>query len=281
MRPDMTTQDRTYEAFTVERAGGVAEVILTGPGRGNAMGPAFFRELPEVFTDLDRDDSVRAVVLRGKAGIFSYGLDLKAMAPTLMPLISSEGLAKQRTQLLRLIGELQHGFDLVERCAKPVIAAIAGPCIGGGMDLASAADVRLCSRDARFSVREVKVAIVADMGSLQRLPRIIGHGNTRELAFTGKDIDAERALRIDLVNDVLDDETALLACAREMAREIADNPPLVVQGIKQVLSFGEERRILDGERYAAVWNSAFLASKDLAEAIAAFMEKRPPRFTGT
>jgi enoyl-CoA hydratase len=149
------------------------------------------------------------------------------------------------------------------------------------MDLASACDVRLCARDARFSVREVKVAIVADMGSLQRLPRIIGHGNTRELAFTGKDIDADRALRIGLVNDVLEDEAALLTRATEMARQIADNPPLVVQGIKQVLAYGEERRILDGERYAAVWNAAFLASKDLTEAMTAFMEKRAPRFTGS
>lgn len=271
---------KSYESITVERDGAIAEVILSGPGKGNAMGPAFFREVPEVFTDLDRDDSVRAVVLRGKGGVFTYGLDLKAVAPTLMPLLSAENLAKERTQLLRLIGEWQRAADLVERCTKPVIAAIAGPCIGGGIDVAAACDVRLCSRDARFSVREVKVAIVADLGSLQRLPRIIGHGHTRELAFTGKDIDAERAHRIGLVNDVFEDEAALLGAARAMAREIADNPPLVVQGIKQVLSFGEERRILDGERYAAVWNSAFLASRDLAEAMAAFMEKRPPRFTG-
>jgi enoyl-CoA hydratase len=269
-----------YESLTVERADGIAEVVLTGPGKGNAMGPAFFRELPEVFTELDRDESVRVVVVRGSGGVFTYGLDLKAVAPTLMPLLSSENLAAERTQLLRLIGEWQRGFDLVERCVKPVICAVAGPCIGGGIDLAAACDVRLASRDARFSVREVKVAIVADLGSLQRLPRIIGHGHTRELAFTGKDIDAERALRIGLVNDVLADEPELLARAREMARQIADNPPLVVQGIKQVLAFGEERRLREGERFVAVWNSAFLASRDLMEAMTAFMEKRSPRFSG-
>lgn len=270
----------SYESLQIERDGAIAEVVLVGPGKGNAMGPAFFRELPEAFAELDRDDSVRAIVLRGKDGVFTYGLDLKAVAPILMPLLSTENLAKERTQLLRLIGEWQRAADLVERCTKPVIAAIAGPCIGGGMDLVAACDVRLCSRDARFSVREVKVAIVADLGSLQRLPRIIGHGHTRELAFTGKDIDAERALRIGLVNDVFPDEAALLVVARAMAQEIANNPPLTVQGIKQVLSYGEERRILDGERFAAVWNSAFLASRDLAEAMAAFMEKRPPKFTG-
>jgi enoyl-CoA hydratase len=271
---------KTYESFEVTHQDGIAEVVLTGPGKGNSMGPAFFRELPEIFDELDRDDAVRVVVLRGKGGNFTYGLDLKALAPTLMPLLSSENLAKERTKLLRLIGEWQRSADSIERCTKPVIAAIAGACIGGGMDLAAACDLRLCSSDARFSVREVKVAIVADLGSLQRLPRIIGHGHTRELAFTGKDIDADRALRIGLVNDVFADEASLLERARDMARQIAENPPLVVQGIKQVLSYGEESRILDGERYAAVWNSAFLASRDLAEAMAAFMEKRPPRFTG-
>ncbi len=270
----------SYESLSVTKSDFIAEVVLRGPGKGNAMGPAFFRELPEVFADLDRDESVRVVIVRGNGGVFTYGLDLKAVAPTLMPLLSSENLAAERMQLLRLIGEWQRACDSVERCTKPVICAIAGPCIGGGVDLAAACDIRLASRDARFSVREVKVAIVADLGSLQRLPRIIGQGHTRELAFTGKDIDAERALRIGLVNDVFDDEASLLDHARSMAREIADNSPLAVQGIKQVLAFGEERRILDGERYAAVWNSAFLASRDLVEAMTAFMEKRPPRFTG-
>jgi len=265
----------------VEINEGVAEVRLVGPGKGNAMGPAFFRELPSVFTELDRDDAVRAVVVSGDKGIFTYGLDIKAVASELMPLLAPGNQAKERTRLLDLIMEWQRGFDAVERCRKPVIAAVAGPCIGGGVDLISACDIRLASKDARFSVREVKVAIVADMGSLQRLPRIIGHGHTRELAFTGKDIDSARALRIGLVNDVFDDEAALHAGARALAREIADNPALVVQGAKQVLAFAEGSRVAEAERFVAVWNSAFLASQDLGEAMQAFMERRPPKFTGS
>lgn len=279
----MSREQTAYESLDVHYptdGDGVAEVILKGPGKGNAMGLAFFRELPLVFADLDAAADVRVVIVRGKGGVFTYGLDLKAVAPTLMPLLSSDNLAAERMQLLRLIGEWQRACDSVERCVKPVICAIAGPCIGGGIDLASACDVRIATRDATFSVREVKIAIVADLGSLQRLPRIIGHGHTRELAFTGKDIDAARALRIGLINDVFDDEPALLTAARSLAKEIADNSPLAVQGAKQVLSFGEERRILEGERYAAVWNSAFLASHDLMEAMTAFMEKRRPKFTG-
>ena len=270
----------TYESLEISRLDGIAEVALAGPGKGNAVGPAFFRELPQVFAELDDDPTVRVIVVRGKGGVFTYGLDLKAIAPILMPLLSGENLAAERTQLLRMVGQWQQGFDRVERCAKPVVAAVSGPCIGAGVDLISACDVRLASNEARFSVREVKMAIVADMGSLQRLPRIIGHGATRELAFTGKDIDAQRALSIGLVNEVFESEEILLAKAREMARQIADNPPLVVQGIKQVLGFAEQRRILEGEQFTAVWNAAFLASDDLREAITAFMEKRSPRFQG-
>jgi enoyl-CoA hydratase len=269
----------TNLALRVESASGVAEVTLLGPGKGNAMGPDFFRELPEVFTSLDRDDAVRAVVVRGAQGAFSFGLDLKAMAGELMPHLGPGNLARERARLLDLIGDMQRGFDAVERCRKPVIAAVAGPCIGGGVDLIAACDVRLAARDARFSVREVKVAIVADLGSLQRLPRIIGHGHTRELALTGRDIDAQRALRINLVNDVYDDEAALLGAARQMAREIADNPPVVVQGVKQVLAFSEGRSVAEGERFVAVWNAAFLASADVGEAMQAFLERRPPRYT--
>lgn len=270
-----------YESMRIERDGTIAEVVLVGPGKGNAMGPAFFRELPQVFASLDKDEGVRVVIVRGDKGIFTYGLDLRTMAGELFPLVQKGNLAAERTKLLDLIAELQRGFDLVARCRKPVIAAVAGPCIGGGVDLISACDVRLASRDAKFSVREVKVAIVADMGSLQRLPRVISQGHARELAFTGKDIDAERAARIGLVNDVFADEAELLAAAREMAGEIAQNPPLVVQGIKQVMGHADERAVLDSKRFNAVWNAAFLASNDLMEAMQAFMEKRPPSFNGT
>ncbi len=270
----------TYEAFEVVRDGHVAEVVLVGPAKGNAMGPAYFREIPRVFEELDRDPDVRAIVVRGKGGSFSYGLDLRAMAGELFQHIAPGNLAAERTKLLELIGELQRGNDVVERCRKPVIAAIAGACIGGGVDLVAACDIRLATESAKFSVREVKLAIVADLGSLQRLPRLIGQGHTRELAFTGKDIDAARATRIGLVNDVYPDEAALLEAARSMARDIAKNPPLVVQGAKQVLAFGEGRSVADGLRFVAVWNAAFLASQDLQEAFTAFAEKRDPSFQG-
>jgi enoyl-CoA hydratase len=270
----------TNVAITVEKKDFIAEVVLRGPGKGNALGPDFWRECPEVFDALDRDPEVRAVILRGNGGTFTFGLDLRSMMGELGPLTTGEILASERSKLLRLVGELQRAADSIETCKKPVICAIAGWCIGGGVDIASACDVRLASKDAKLSVREVKVAMVADLGSLQRLPRIIGQGMTRELALTGDDIDAHEALRIGLVNHVYEDENALLEAARAMAKRMADNPPLVVQGVKEVLNYCADKSIADGERFVAVWNSAFLASHDLFEAIGAFSEKRAPKFHG-
>ena len=269
-----------YNSIRIERNEGVAEVSLIGPGKGNAMGPDFWREMPEVFAALDGDEAIRAVLVRGEGGQFSYGLDLAAMMSELGEHLGGQNLAAERTRLLDLIARMQEACDRVATCRKPAIAAISGWCIGGGLDLASACDIRLCSADARFSLREVKVAMVADIGSLQRLPRIIGDGHTRELAFTGKDIDAERAFKIGLVSDVYDSEDALFEAARKLARSIADNPELVVQGIKQVMNYCADKSTADGLRYVAVWNAAFLQSNDLGEAIAAFRERRPPKFSG-
>ncbi|NIH80905.1 crotonase/enoyl-CoA hydratase family protein [Amycolatopsis viridis] len=267
-------------SLAVERTGALARVTLLGPGKGNAMGPDFWRELPIVFRTLDADPAVRAIVLTGSGRNFSYGLDLPAMMGGWAPLLAGDALAGPRTEFLREIRSLQDSVTAVAECRTPVIAAVSGWCIGGGVDLIAAADVRLASADAKFSVREAKVAIVADLGSLQRLAGIIGEGHLRELALTGKDIDAARAEKIGLVNDVYPDADALLAAAGALAGEIAANPPLVVRGVKDVLSLNTERQVADGLRYVSAWNAAFLPSKDLQEAVQAFVERRTPEFTG-
>ena len=259
----------------------VAEVTLLGPGKGNALGPDFWRECPEVFRALDADDDVRVIIFCGANACFTYGLDLKAMAPTLGSAVLGESLAKERSALMALVLDLQRSGDAIAACRKPVIAAIAGKCIGGGVDLIAACDVRLASRDAMLSVREVKVAMVADLGSLQRLPKIIGVGHTKMLALTGDDIPATRAKEIGLVEDVFEDAGALLLGARELAARIAANPPIVVAGVKQVVDFCADKSVAEGQRFVAVWNAAFLASNDLREAFAAFMEKRAPSYKGT
>lgn len=270
----------SYESVTVEIKDHVAQVTLIGPGKGNAMGPAFWSELPVVFSRLDEDRDVRAIVLTGSGKNFSYGLDLAAMGGTMTPMLAEGALARPRADFHRELQRMQGAITAVADCRTPTIAAVQGWCIGGGVDLISAVDVRYASADAKFSVREVKLAIVADVGSLARLPLILSDGHLRELALTGKDIDAARAEKIGLVNDVYADAEACLAAAHATAAEIAANPPLTVAGIKDVLDEQRTDRVAASLRYVAAWNSAFLASKDLMEGIGAIMGKRKPEFTG-
>jgi enoyl-CoA hydratase len=266
-------------ALAVTTRDQVAEVELRGPGRGNAMGPDFFCELPKVFAELDADPAIRAIVLAGSGGNFSFGLDLRGMRGTFDSLLT-DPTATARAEFLREVRRLQASITAVASCRTPVVAAISGWCIGGGIDLAAAADVRVASVDARFSVREVRMAIVADLGSLQRLVGIIGDGHLRELALTGRDIDAARAERIGLVNDVHPDEASASAAAHDIAAAMAANSPFAAQGVKDVLDVERAPRVEAGLRYVAAWNAAFLPTQDIGEAFTAFEERREPRFEG-
>src|SRR6202050_4995267 len=238
-------QNATFESpvLTIERRDEVATVWLDRPEARNAMGQALWRDLPLAMKAVGEDTAVRVVVVAAKGPHFSVGLDLKAMGGLLT---DGSGAAEDaaaapsaavragraRADILRY----QAAITAVAQCPKPVIAAVHGYCIGGGVDLIAACDIRLASADAIFSVREAKVAIVADLGSLDRLPAIIGAGHVAELAFTGKDISAARAKEIGLVNDVAADVEGVLQMARDMADEIAANSPLAVQGTKAILA---------------------------------------------
>ena len=273
----------SYEALAVEVKDNVAQVTLLGPGKGNAMGPAFWKEMPILFGELDADPEVRAIVLNGSGNNFCFGLDLLAMGATLPSVDGGSGggaSARSREKFHTDVKRMQQSITAVADCRTPTVAAVHGWCIGGGVDLISAVDIRYASADAKFSVREVKLAIVADVGSLARLPYILSDGALRELALTGKDIDAARAEKIGLVNDVLPDAEAALAAAHATAAEIAANSPLTVRGIKDVLDQQRVDDVAASLRYVAAWNSAFLPSQDLKEAVTAMFEKRPPKFTG-
>ncbi len=281
---DITSFDSPV--LTIEQDGEVATVWLDRPEARNAMGVDLWRDLPGAMRAVSDDASVRVVVVAAKGPHFSVGLDLKAMggvltgsetgSETTTPPSMAARARGARTEVLRL----QRSITSVAQCPKPVIAAVHGYCIGGGVDLISACDIRLASADAIFSVREAKVAIVADLGSLQRLPAIISAGHLAELAFTGKDISAERAHQIGLVNDVAADADGVLKAAYELAADIAANSPLAVQGTKAVLAANEGRTVAQGLDYVATWNAGMLASDDLVEAMMSFMEKRPPKFKG-
>lgn len=269
-----------YACAAVVVTEGVAEVVLTATGKGQRMGPDYWTQFPVLFEQLDADDEVRVVLLRSGAEHFSYGLDLVGMGAELADLTAPDIRATLRTRFLATVKKLQKTHNAVAACRKPVIAAVQGWCVGGGVDLITACDIRLASHDAKFSVREVKLAIVPDVGTLARLPAIVGQGAARELAFTGDDVDATRALKLGLVSEVYDAPETLLTGARAMAARIARNAPLTVQGIKQVLNFTSEREAALSLDAVALWNSAFFPSEDLQEAIGAFMEKRETVFKG-
>jgi enoyl-CoA hydratase len=276
--------------LTLTRDGDIATVWLDRPEARNAMGQDLWRDLPLAMDAVTNHPEVRVIVVAAKGPHFTVGLDLKAMGGLLSgggdpgeadkaratPASSAARARGTRSEVLRL----QDSITAVARCPKPVIAAVHGYCIGGGVDLISACDIRLASADAVFSVREAKMAIVADLGSLQRLPSILSSGHLAELAFTGKDISAARAKEIGLVNDVAADAEGVLKAANELAGEIAANSPIAVQGTKAVLAANEGKTVAEGLDYVATWNAGMLASDDLTEAVVAFMEKRSPKFTG-
>jgi enoyl-CoA hydratase len=282
-----TIDSFTSHVLSIELDGHVATVWLDRPEKRNALGPDFWADLPVAMTAVEADPEVRAVVIAARGPHFTVGLDLVAMsglvagAPPEADGANRRPSAAVRAAAVRSeVLRMQGSITAVAECPVPVIAAIHGYCLGGGVDLAAACDIRLASSDAVFSVRETKVAIVADLGSLQRLPYIIGKGHVAELAYTGKDIGAARAAEIGLVNRVSPDHEQVVADARALAAEIAANSPLAVRGTKAVLAAGEGRPVADGLSFVATWNAGALASEDLTEAMTAFMEKRPPVFTG-
>lgn len=261
--------------FKLSKKGHVAWLALANPAKRNSMGQAFFQGLRQHMADLAADAEVRAVVLHAEGKVFTAGLDLMEAAGTLQ----GNGV-DDRVRLQAHIRDIQDCMTAVERCPKPVIAAVDGPCIGGGVDLVCACDIRICTRTARFAVRETKMAIVADLGTLQRLPHIIGQGWARHLVLTGRDFDAEEALRLGFVTSVCSDADELMAEAAALANEIAGMSPLAVQGSKDVLNFSRDRDVATGLEYVAQKNAAVLVSNDLMEAVQAFMQKREPEFKG-
>jgi enoyl-CoA hydratase/carnithine racemase len=270
----------TDSYYLVEKKGPLAWVYLNRPAKKNAMHPPAWHDAPAIFTELDADPEIRVIIVAGKGSDFCVGIDLMGMMAEMPELMDAEQKGGVKWQLLKKIYPLQATMTAMEKIRKPVIAAVHGYCIGAGLDMITACDIRLCTRDAQFCLKEAAVGFVADVGVLQRLPLIVGQGITRELAFRANTITAERAEEILLVNQVVADYDTLLAEAERMALEIADNSPLAVQASKDVLNFGVGKSIDDGLKYVASISANIIPSHDLMEAVTAFMEKRKPKFTG-
>ncbi|MGD2097520.1 MAG: crotonase/enoyl-CoA hydratase family protein [Desulfobacterales bacterium] len=261
--------------FKVETEGHIAWLTLNRPAKRNSMGLSFFEEIEDCFAKFDGDPNVRVVIVKAEGKSFSAGTDLQEAATLL-----GQGTADGRERMRKDITALQRAFTTIECCRKPVIAAIHSHCIGGAVDMICACDIRLATADAIFSIRETRLGIIADVGTLQRLPHIIGQGWFRELALTGRDFSGREAFQIGLVTRICDNRPTLYEEAKQLAAQIAACPPLTVQGTKEVINYSRDNGIEAGLRYVAQKNAAALPSEDLMEAVAAFMEKREPQFKG-
>jgi len=269
------------EVLTLEVNGHVATLWLDRPDARNAMGRALFTDLPLAAQEVAANSDIRVLVIAAKGPAFTVGLDLKTMGGNLGASSNAKSSAVANSNFYDSILRMQDANTCFAELKIPVIAAVHGYCLGGGIDLITACDIRLCSSDTVFSVREAKIAIVADLGTLQRLPRIVSAGHVAELAYTAKDFDASHAERIGLVNRVAGDNAeSVLAAAYELANEIAANSPLAVQGTKAVLNANDGRTIDEGLKFVANWNALYINSNDLKEAFTAFIERRPAVFNG-
>ncbi|BAU73717.1 crotonase/enoyl-CoA hydratase family protein [Metapseudomonas furukawaii] len=265
-----------YKAFRVELADKIAHVQINRPEKVNAMNADFWKEIITIFQEIEENDEVRAVVLSGAGKHFSSGIDLMMLASVGAQLGPDAG--RNARSLRRKILELQAAFNAVDACSKPVLAAIQGYCLGGAIDLVSACDMRYSTLDAQFSIKEIDIGMAADVGTLQRLPRIIGDGMMRELAYTGRTIDGAEAERLGLVNRTFADQESLLEGVFAIAREIAAKSPIAVRGTKEMIRYMRDHRVDDGLEYIATWNAAMLQSADLRVAMTAHMSKQKPEF---
>lgn len=271
---------RGFKTLAVTRpdpSAAVYEVRLNRPARLNALSPDAFAEIPRAMALLDRAPSARAVVLSAAGPHFCAGIELgspgsPATAPSGDPAPAAEGLR-------RAILKMQAALTAIERCRKPVVAAVHGACVGGGVEVVAACDIRCCSKDATFVLREVDMAIVADLGALQRLPRIVGYGNAADLALTGRKITAMEAKEMGLVTRVFNSKQELDAGVAKIAKEISEKSAWAVMGTKAVLLRSRDITVEQGLEHVATWNAAMLRSYDLEEAIKAFLEKRKPVFS--
>ena len=260
-----------YETIRVQTEGAACRVDFNRPRKANCLDATMWKELKDVFFRLDSQPEVRAVVLGGQGRFFCAGIDLEYLL-SVQQEINPLPDGRKQEYLRNFIADLQASVNAIEQCRKPVLAAIQGACIGGGVDM------RYATADTRFSVKEVDLAIVADLGTLQRLPGIVGQGVARELAFTGRDFDGAEALAMGFVNKIFPTRKTLAGGTMEIAQGLAAKSPLTLRGIKETMNHSRDHSVAQGLNYIATRNAGMLLSKDLQEAVTAYLEKRPARF---
>eukprot|EP00123_Amoebidium_parasiticum_P001292 comp12350_c0_seq1/m.7209 comp12350_c0_seq1/g.7209 ORF comp12350_c0_seq1/g.7209 comp12350_c0_seq1/m.7209 type:complete len:319 (-) comp12350_c0_seq1:184-1140(-) len=256
----------------------VLHVELNRPDKANCINDELWAELRDVFRQAAADSHVRCVVLSGRGKNFCAGIDLQLFMG-MNSKMTSKDPARIAYKLKGIIKNYQEGFNAIEQCPKPVIAAIHRFCVGAGVDMVTACDIRICSKDSKFSVKEVALGIAADVGTLARLPRVVRADSVvRDWCFTGRDVEAEEALREGLVGRVLDSQDQVMEHAMTMAKQIASHSPIAVQGTKVMLNYGRDHTVADCQDYVATWNMAMLQSMDIPEAATSYMTKQQGKF---
>lgn len=268
-----------FTTLKIELDGPVARLLLNRPDKANAMSEAMWRELPQAAAWLNTQQQVRVVILAGSGKHFTAGIDLQVLASLSQKVTGPGCPARAREYLRDWILGAQTTMTAIEQIRVPVIAAITGACVGAGVDMIAACDLRYATADAKFCIKEVDLGVVADVGTVQRLQPIIGYGRVAELTYTGETFDGTKAERLGLVNATFETAEQLRAEVEALARALAAKSPLTVRGIKKNLLYSRDHTIAEGLEFVAGWNAAMLISDDLREAVEAWMAKRPAVFS--
>ena len=273
----MVTALSTYETYLVDIDNKIAHVRLNRPSKANSLAQQGWDELEAIFNMLDKRSDVRVIVLSGEGKNFCAGIDLEMFAGMAQQFDTNDE-GRKREAMRDNVHQLQAPVNAIENCRKPVLAAIHRACVGGAVDIVTACDMRYCTDDAFFSIEEINIGMVADLGTLQRLPRLLGEGITRELAYTGRRMFADEAYQRHLVNAVYADKDTMMESVMQIATQIATKSPLSIRGTKQVLNYSRDHSLADGLEYIAVWNAGMLISDDITEAMTAKLTGRDPQF---
>ena len=271
----------TYSCFEYELKDHVAHISMCRGDAFNSMTKAFWSELPELVDKISDEGKARVIVISAQGKHFCAGMDLanfKSDGDFLSTDTKKITQGRRSEAQFRVTRDLQYSISCLEKSRIPVIAAIQGACIGAGVDLITACDIRYASNDAFFCIQEINIGMAADVGTLQRLPYLIPEGILRELAFTGRKLSADESLKYGLVNAVFDTPDAVIEQALAVAREIADKAPLAISGIKEVLNYNRDHTVEESLNYNALWNAAMNFSDDMMEAFKSKTEKRDPDF---
>tara|TARA_S200000501_G_scaffold38466_1_gene31574 strand:- start:139 stop:1005 length:867 start_codon:yes stop_codon:yes gene_type:complete len=271
---------KKYTCFKVNVADHIANLVLSRPDELNTMSRDFWVELGDVLEEINKDSDVRVVVMSSTGKHFCAGMDLNAFSNGVdnIPDDKKPDHARIGEAVYRVAKELQEYISTLEKIRVPVIAAIHGGCIGGAVDLVTACDIRLASQDAFFCIQEINIGMAADVGTLQRLPKIIPDSKMREMAYTGRRMYADEAKENGLVSNTYESHEKLLEAANELAREIASKSPVAIYGLKAVMNYSRDHSVSEGLEYNALWSGAMLSQKDMAEAMTANVEKRDASF---